>query len=75
MSVISEVLLWLTRFILLSSVTIVWHPGLVTSIKHDKPATCRNQPYKSHLLSEDPLVIYIESFISIDEASQLVDLR
>ena len=41
----------------------------------DKAATCRNHPYKTHLFSEDPLVIYINSFISEDEASQLVSLR
>jgi prolyl 4-hydroxylase len=37
--------------------------------------TCSHQNYKSHLLFEDPLVIYIENFISIEEASQLVGLR
>jgi hypothetical protein len=37
--------------------------------------TCSNQNYKSHLLFEDPLVIYIENFISREEASQLVGLR
>jgi hypothetical protein len=41
----------------------------------DKPAACRNHHYKTHLFSQDPLVIYIDSFITTDEASQLVSLR
>jgi prolyl 4-hydroxylase len=39
------------------------------------PDICRDQPYKTHLISEDPLVIYIESFITTEEALQLVGLR
>jgi hypothetical protein len=41
----------------------------------EKPTACANHPYKIHLFSEDPLVIYIDSFISKDEASQLVSMR
>jgi len=36
---------------------------------------CATHSYKTHLFSKDPLVIYIESFINLEEASQLVDLR
>lgn len=36
---------------------------------------CREHSYKTHLVSEDPLVIYIESLVTPEEASQLTDLR
>jgi hypothetical protein len=42
----------------------------VSSIKD----ACRVDSYKTHLISEDPLVIYIESFVTPEEASQLTDL-
>ena len=35
---------------------------------------CRDHSYRTHLISEDPLVIYIESFVTPEEASQLTDL-
>jgi len=31
--------------------------------------------YKTHIFSEDPLIVYIENFITLEEASQLVQLR
>jgi prolyl 4-hydroxylase len=43
----------------------------ISSIKD----ACREHSYKTHLISEDPLVIYIESFVTPEEASQLTDLR
>ena len=36
---------------------------------------CREHSYKTHLISDHPLVIYIESFVTPEEASQLTDLR
>lgn len=36
---------------------------------------CNDRPYQTHLISEDPLVIYIDGFISQEEALQLVTLR
>lgn len=36
---------------------------------------CRDQEYTVHLFSEDPLVIYIDSFISAEEAIQLNSMR
>jgi prolyl 4-hydroxylase len=43
----------------------------ISSIKD----ACREHSYKTHIISEDPLVIYIESFVTPEEASQLTDLR
>ena len=42
----------------------------ISSIKD----ACRDDSYKTYLISEDPLVIYIESFVTPEEASQLTDL-
>jgi len=39
------------------------------------PRKCRDQPYETHLFSEDPLVIYIDNFISAEEANQLNGMR
>jgi prolyl 4-hydroxylase len=36
---------------------------------------CKDHSYETHLISEDPLVIYIDGFISQEEALQLVSLR
>jgi hypothetical protein len=36
---------------------------------------CKDHSYDMHLISEDPLVIYIDGFISQEEALQLVSLR
>lgn len=38
------------------------------------PPPCRNAQYTTHLLSTDPLVIYIESFIQAEEIPQLLQL-
>jgi hypothetical protein len=38
------------------------------------PPPCRNAQYRTHLLSTDPLVIYIESFIQAEEIPQLLQL-
>lgn len=74
----SQWLLWLTLIPLVLS----W------SFKSDEPSqpalgvvtsssikdACRDHSYNTHLISEDPLVIYIESFVTPEEASQLTDL-
>ena len=36
---------------------------------------CKDNSYETHLISEDPLVIYVDGFISQEEALQLVSLR
>lgn len=88
MSTARRLFLWLIPLILVSSVATLWWPtignsqkpletetDIINSYGIDNSATCRNHAYKTHVLSEDPLVIYIESFISEDEASRLVILR
>lgn len=85
MSAMSKLFLWSAPFILLSGVAIFFSSTLETlrnpsetvtdSNNLEKLTDCRNYPYKAHLFSEDPLVIYIDSFISKDEASQLESLR
>lgn len=41
------------------------------------PANCPGEAegYRVHLLSRAPLVLYIENFVSADEADHLVDIR
>jgi hypothetical protein len=85
MSATPRLVIWAIPLILLSGIAVIFSSTLENSRKPpetvinfdalDKAATCRNHPYKTHLFSEDPLVIYINSFISEDEASQLVSLR
>lgn len=36
---------------------------------------CYRHSYNTLILSKDPLVIYINSFISLDEASHILNLR
>jgi prolyl 4-hydroxylase len=79
-SMTSMFLLWSTSFPLLFGWS--FQPESSHSTAEDavlsantNTKSCSNQPYRTHLISEDPLVIYIESFITTDEASQLVGLR
>lgn len=37
--------------------------------------TCPEDTYRVHLLSKDPLIIYIEDFLSTAEADHLVKIR
>lgn len=37
--------------------------------------TCPEDTYRVHLLSKDPLIIYIEDFLSTSEADHLVKIR
>jgi prolyl 4-hydroxylase len=73
----SGLFLWSAVFTLLSCTSAKQEPSsenVIISSSLDTDA-CRIHPYKTHLLSEDPLVIYIDSFITREEASQLVGLR
>lgn len=51
------------------------------SPEDDRPLNCPGGPgvdgsaYQTHILSHDPLVIYIENFLSDSEADHLVDVR
>jgi prolyl 4-hydroxylase len=41
----------------------------------DEDLKCQEHAFKTHVLSRDPLVIYVESFLSAKEADELVELR
>lgn len=50
------------------------------SPEDDRPLNCAStggdgSAYQTHILSHDPLVIYIENFLSDTEADHLVDVR
>jgi hypothetical protein len=49
--------------------------AVMGSKQFESSATCKDHHYEVHHISEDPLVIYIDSFISQEEALQLVSLR
>lgn len=56
------------------------YPGPARCGKSDPPqatlrSDCKDHSYQTHLISEDPLVIYIDGFISQEEALQLNSLR
>lgn len=78
MPIPSQWLLWLTLVPLVLSLSSKPDepsqpaPGDVTI--SDITDACRDHSYRTHLISEDPLVIYIESFVTPEEASQLTDL-
>ena len=46
-----------------------------TLVIPDDGLVCPEHAYKIHLLSRDPLVIYIEGFLSAEEASHVVQMR
>jgi hypothetical protein len=78
----SKTLKWLLLSTLIPLVLSSWFESDETSQPASEDVTissikdaCREHSYKSHLISEDPLVIYIESFVTPEEASQLTDLR
>jgi prolyl 4-hydroxylase len=50
-------------------------PKLLSLISPDEVLNCSSPPYNVHIFSRAPLVIYIESFLSDDEASHLVRER
>ena len=41
----------------------------------DKNLSCARHDYTVHLLAREPLVIYIEDFLSADEAKHVVEMR
>lgn len=47
------------------------------SLEDGVPVNCPSETagYQVHLLSRAPLIIYIENFVSGDEADHLVDIR
>ena len=45
------------------------------SIEDGVPIECPGDEYKVHLLRQNPLVIYIEGFLSIEEADHMLEAR
>lgn len=50
-------------------------PNLLSLIDPDEVLNCSSHSYNVHIFSRAPLVIYIESFLSEDEASHMVRER
>lgn len=44
-------------------------------IATNEPLACLNHKYNTYILSQEPLVIYIENFLSNDETKHLLDIR
>jgi prolyl 4-hydroxylase len=44
-------------------------------IATDEPLTCPSHAYSTHILSHEPLIIYIEQFLSLEESKHLVEIR
>jgi hypothetical protein len=72
-------ILVISGLVLLVSIGSMWTglPAQATMIYYNLRSLVlhtQGQPYKTYLLSKDPLVIYIENFISLQEAANLVNL-
>ena len=73
-------LMFLPQLLFATLLSFVLFPGAARCGKDDPSqaplgSNCKDQSYQTHLISEDPLVIYIDGFISHEEALQLVSLR
>jgi hypothetical protein len=44
-------------------------------IASDEPLSCSPHNYNTFILSTEPLVIYIENFLSVEESKHLLDIR
>lgn len=44
-------------------------------IADDLPLACPSHSYNTHILSQEPLVIYVENFLSTDESKHLIEIR
>jgi prolyl 4-hydroxylase len=44
-------------------------------IADDEPLSCPPHHYNTYILSHEPLVIYIENFLSTQESSHLLNIR
>lgn len=73
-------LMFLPQLLVATLLSIVLFPGAARCGKNNPSqaplgSDCKDHSYQTHLISEDPLVIYIDRFISHEEALQLVSLR
>ena len=78
MSIMNIILL--PQLVILTVLSIVLFPGAARSGENDPSQLpqgndCKDHSYQTHLISEDPLVIYIDGFINQEEALQLASLR
>jgi len=39
------------------------------------PASCPAHTYETHIISQEPLLIYIENFLSLEERAHLITIR
>jgi prolyl 4-hydroxylase len=46
-----------------------------TFIATDEPLSCPSHNYNTHILSHEPLIIYIENFLSESESRHLLEIR
>jgi len=47
----------------------------LSSIAPDEPLFCRPHSYTTYILSHEPLIIYIEGFLDLDESAHLLKIR
>jgi prolyl 4-hydroxylase len=47
----------------------------VSSIASDEPLSCPPHSYMTHILSHEPLIIYIENFLNPAESAHLLKIR
>jgi prolyl 4-hydroxylase len=52
--------------------TVVFNSSFVAS---NEPLSCPPHSYNTFILSQEPLIIYIESFLSADESAHLIKIR
>ncbi|KAF8849363.1 hypothetical protein BDZ45DRAFT_237363 [Acephala macrosclerotiorum] len=52
------------------------HVAILNSslIADDLPLSCPQHSYNTHILSQEPLIVYIESFLSSDESKHLIEI-
>ena len=48
-------------------------PGHFDNPSSQSGLECLDQPYQLHIFSREPLMIYIENFLSVQEAIHLID--
>lgn len=41
----------------------------------DEPVACPTYPYNVQVFSQEPLILYLSSFVSDEEASHLINIR
>lgn len=44
-------------------------------IASNEPLSCPHHSFNTYILSHQPLIIYIENFLSVDESKHLLDIR